>query len=151
MTTIQLVDEIPSSVEEKMQADLVKYESSHDIDVNYKRFALILNEGPHNELIGVLNAYMAFSEIHIDDMWIDSNHRGKGYGRKLLEDLEERFKGKGFNNINLVTNQFNAPGFYEKCGFELEFVRKNVKNPKLTKFFFVKYFEDENQTQGIIV
>jgi ribosomal protein S18 acetylase RimI-like enzyme len=151
MTTIQLVDEIPVSVEEKMQEDLVRYESSHGIDVNFKRFALILNKGPHNELIGVLNGYTAFSEIHIDDMWIHSNHRGKGYGRKLLEDLEERFKGKGFNNINLLTNQFNAPGFYEKCGFELEFVRKNVKNPKLTKFFFVKYFEDENQTQGIIV
>ena len=150
MTAIQFVDELPSSVEQKMQEDLVKYESSHGIDVNYKRFALILNEGPHDKIIGVLNAYTAFSEIHIDDMWVDSNHRGQGYGRKLLEDLEERFKGKGFNNINLLTNQFNAPGFYEKCGFTLEFVRKNVKNPKLTKFFFVKYFEDENQAQGLI-
>lgn len=29
---------------------------------------------------------------------------------------------------------------YEKCGFELEFVRKNKSNPKLTKYFFIKYF-----------
>ena len=45
-----------------------------------------------------------------------------------------------FNNINLVTNSFQAPGFYEKCGFKLEFIRKNEKNPKLTKYFYVKYF-----------
>ena len=82
-------------------------------------------------------------------MWIDYNYRRKGYGRKLLEDLEERFEGKGFNNINLVTNQFNAPAFYKKGGFKIEFIRKNIKNPKLTKFFFVKYFKNEHQTQGL--
>ncbi|MBS0185415.1 MAG: GNAT family N-acetyltransferase [Proteobacteria bacterium] len=150
MLKIELTQDLPSKVEEKMREDLAQYESSHGIDVNYKRFALILTEGPNQEAIGVLNAFTAFSEIYIEDLWIDSNHRGKGYGKKLLENLEQRFKGKGFNNINLVTNQFNAPGFYEKCGFTLEFVRKNLKNPKLTKFFFVKFFEDENQTQGLI-
>jgi ribosomal protein S18 acetylase RimI-like enzyme len=83
-------------------------------------------------------------------MWVDSNHRGKGLGKKLITALKEHYKGKGFNNMNLVTNTFNAPDFYKKCGFELEFVRKNLKNPKLTKFFFVKFFDDEVQTQGIV-
>lgn len=79
-----------------------------------------------------------------------ANHRGKGYGRKLLQALEEHFKGKGFNNMNLVNSAFKAPEFYKKCGFAAEFVRKNSKNPVLTKTFFVKYFEDEMQTHGIL-
>jgi len=150
MLTIQFTHDLPLTIEEKMREDLAQYEGSHGIDVNYKRFALVLTWGANQEPIGVLNAFTAFSEIYIEDLWIDSNHRQKGYGRKLLENLEQRFKGNGFNNINLVTNQFNAPGFYEKCGFTLEFVRENLKNPKLTKFFFVKFFEDENQTQGLV-
>ena len=149
MTTIRFVDQLCEPIEEKMRDDLVSYETSHGVDVNYKRFALVLSDD-QNTTLGVLNALTAFAEIYIDDMWVDSHYRGKGYGRKLIQALEDYFKGKGFNNINLVTNQFQAPEFYKKCGFELEFIRKNIKNSKLTKFFFIKYFGDEKQTQGIL-
>ena len=149
MTAIKLVDKLSDEIEEKMREGFVQYESSHGIDVNYKQFALVLSDNENNT-IGVLNAFTAFAEIYIQDMWVDSKFRGKGYGRKLLDDLENRFRGKGFNNINLVTNAFNASEFYKKCGFELEFVRENAINPKLTKFFFIKYFDDEIQTQGLL-
>ncbi len=149
MTKIMVVDTLPPEVEEKMTKDLIEYESSHGIDVNYKRFALVLSDD-NDEVIGVLNAYTAFAEVYIDDMWVCSIHRGKGYGRKLISELEDLFKGRGFNNINLFTNTFNAPDFYKKCGFQLEFTRKNLKNPKLTKYFFVKFFDDEIQTQGVL-
>ena len=149
MSSIKFTDGLCEPIEEKMRNDLVKYETSHGIDVNYKRFALVLSDAQNNTL-GVLNAFSAFAEIYIDDMWVDSHHRGKGHGRKLIQALEDHFKDKGFNNINLVTNQFQAPEFYKKCGFELEFIRKNIKNSKLTKFFFVKFFGDEKQSQGIL-
>ena len=146
---INFVDELSKDMETRMRADLVEYETSHGIDVNYKKFAVVLTK-EDNIAFGILNAFTAFSEIYVEDLWVDKTYRGQGYGRKLLEELENHFKGKGFNNINLVTSAFNAPDFYKKCGFKVEFVRKNLKNPKLTKTFFVKYFEDELQTQGII-
>lgn len=145
----EFVDVLPDDIEAKMRKDLIEYESSHGIDVNYRRFSIILKDET-NDAIGVINAFTAFSEIYVDDMWVDKSHRGKGYGRKLLQALENYFKGKGFNNINLVTSAFQAPEFYRKCGFTAEFVRKNVKNPKLTKTFFIKYFDDEEQKQGIL-
>ena len=148
MPEIKEVAELSEEIDNKMRDDLVRYESTHGIDVNHRRFALILTDDV-GEVIGVLNAFTAFAEIYVDDMWVDSCHRGEGYGRKLLSKLEELYKGKGFNNINLCTNTFNAPEFYKKCGFELEFTRINKKNPKLTKYFFVKFFDDEVQTQGI--
>lgn len=146
---IELTEELSEEIEEKMRHDLIAYESSHGIDVNYKKFALLLRDNSGN-VVGVLNAFTAFSEIYVDDMWVDSSHRGKGYGRKLLEELENHFEGKGFNNINLVTSEFNAPEFYKKCGFTVEFVRENKINPKLTKTFFIKYFKNKHQTQGIL-
>lgn len=146
---IEFVDQLSADVEEKMREDFINYESSHGIDVNYKKFAMILTDGPGN-VVGVVNAFTAFSEVYVDDMWVHSSFRGKGYGRKLLQALEDNFEGKGFNNINLVTNAFNAPEFYKKCGFTEEFVRVNKANPKLTKTFFIKYFKNEIQTQGIL-
>lgn len=148
-TKVEYVENIPDDVETKMRNGFVEYESSHGIDVNYKPFSLILRD-ERNEAIGVLNAFTAFAEIYIDDIWVDKAYRGRSYGKKLIQALENQFKGKGFNNINLVTNAFQAPEFYTKCGFEIEFVRKNVKNPQLTKTFFIKYFNDTVQTQGLL-
>lgn len=57
----------------------------------------------------------------------------------LVKAVEEYFIGKEFKNINLTTYEFQAPKFYEKCGFEIEFVREDKENPKLLKYFLVKY------------
>jgi ribosomal protein S18 acetylase RimI-like enzyme len=148
MTKLKFLENLPENIEKHMRDDMVNYESSHGIDVNYKPFHLILfhDEKP----VGCLSAYTAFSEIYIDDLWVDSAHRKKGYGKMLLEKLEQEFEGKGFNNINLVTSAFQAPEFYKKCGYQVEFVRKNIHNPKLTKTGFIKYFKNEVQTQGIL-
>lgn len=146
---IVYTDQLPSHVETKMRKDLAAYETDHGVKVNYKKFSLVLNAEGDNP-IGVITAYTAFSEIYVEDMWIDSAWRRNGYGRMLLQELEKHFADKGFNNINLVTSAFSAPEFYQKCGFELEFIRENKVNPKLTKYFFIKYFTNENQTQGII-
>lgn len=146
---INFVDELSEEIEKLMRDDLVEYETKHGIDVNFKRFALVL-KSDSGKVFGILNGFTAFSEVYIDDMWVHKSERGKGHGKKLIENLEEHFEGKGFNNMNLVTSAFNAPEFYKKCGFIVEFVRENKVNPKLTKTFFVKYFKNKVQTQGII-
>lgn len=149
MSRVKFVEQISDAIEGKMRKDLVDYESSHGIDVNLKRFALVLYDD-NEEVVGVLKAYTVFSEVKITDLWVDTPYRCKGYGKALLKALEDRFKGEGFNNINLVTSQFQAPEFYKKCGFEVELIRQNLKNPQLTKTFFIKYFDDEVQNQGIL-
>jgi ribosomal protein S18 acetylase RimI-like enzyme len=146
---IELIDELPKSIDKKMRNGLVAYENEHGVDVNYKPFSLVLS-GENDQVIGVLKAYTAYSEIYIDDLWVDKAYRFKGYGRQLIEALEVKFKGKGFNNINLVTSEFQAPAFYKRCGFTVEFTRENLYNPKLSKVFFIKYFKDETQEQGIL-
>lgn len=144
---IKYIEILSKKLEQRMRDGFVEYESAHGMDVNYKPFSLVLTRGEVEE-IGVLNAYTAFSEVYIDDLWVEKSHRGMGYGKKLIQALEDHFEGKGFNNINLVTSTFQAPEFYKKCGFE--FVRVNKVNPKLTKTFFVKYFNNKNQTQGVL-
>ncbi len=145
---IEFTNELPKAIQDLMEKDIVAYETSYGIDVNYKKFSLVMKE--EGQVIGVLNAFTAFSEIYIDDMWIHSSCRKKGYGRKLIKNLEDTFKNQGFNNINLVTSAFQAPEFYKKCGFTLEFTRENKANPELTKYFFVKFFDNKNQYQGIL-
>jgi ribosomal protein S18 acetylase RimI-like enzyme len=145
---IKFVEQLSETLKSKMQADVINYESNCGVYVNFKPFALTLSVD--QEVVAILNAYTAYSEVYIDDLWVHQRHRRQGYGKLLISELESNFKSKGFNNINLVTSAFQAPEFYIKCGFELEFTRENLHNPKFTKFFFVKFFDNEEQMQGII-
>ncbi|MGE3318781.1 MAG: GNAT family N-acetyltransferase [Candidatus Berkiella sp.] len=146
---IKYVDKIPHAIEDKMHQGFIAYESARGIEDNYKSFSFVLMD-ENNEPKGVLEAYTIFAEIYINNIWVAQDLRGKGYGKRLLETLEQHFIGKGFNNINLVTSAFQAPGFYQKCGFTAEFVRENIKNPQFSKTFYVKFFKDEVQTQGLL-
>jgi ribosomal protein S18 acetylase RimI-like enzyme len=147
---MELVAELPDEVEQKMSRELIAYESDHGIDVNYARLSLLIRS-ESDEVIGVLKAYTAYSEIYVDDLWVDSTWRRPGIGSRLVRELEHRFGNQGFNNINLVTSAFQAPEFYIKLGYSKEFTRENTHNPKLSKSFFVKFFEDVEQTQGLII
>ncbi|MBI2792811.1 MAG: GNAT family N-acetyltransferase [Gammaproteobacteria bacterium] len=139
---IEFIEKLPKEINEKMEKGLKEYETSHGIDVNYTPFALVLFD-EKDEVIGVLDAFSSYSSIYISDLWVDKAHRGKGYGRKLIAEVENHFKGKGLHYINTVSCAFQASDFYRKCGFKVEFVRENIKNPKLTLTFFIKYFDDE--------
>lgn len=146
---IEYLNTLPDDISEKIYQGHIIDEASHGIVCNYKKFSLLI-KNKDNVAIGALTAYTAFSEIYVDDIWVDPNYRKSGLGRKLIKELENYFHDQGYNNINLVTSQFQAPGFYKKCGFEIEFTRENKNNPELTKIFFIKYFDNPNQHQGIL-
>ena len=48
-------------------------------------------------------------------------------------------EGKGFETIELTTYAFQAPGFYQKCGFDVEYIRRSKSDSRLDKYFMVKY------------
>jgi len=144
---IEKVNELPENIQSKITQGHIKDEANNGIVCDYNKFSLILKDT--DNVIGAITAYTAFAEVYVDDIWVEPEYRGHGYGRKLLQDLENRFKTKGYNNINLVTSRFQAPEFYKKCGFTAEFTRVNKYNPKLSKTFFIKYFDDTEQIKGI--
>ncbi len=136
---IEYTEKPSKEFEDKMSEGLVKYEEEKDVNIGYKKYAFIMTDDG-NKIIGGLTGYTAFEEVYVDDLWVDPSQRGKGYGKMLMDKVYEEFKDKGYDNINLCTNGFQAPKFYEKCGYELEFARKK-KNPKLEKYFFIKRFK----------
>ncbi len=128
-------EKIEKFIEEEQQ----KYETKNDIECNYTPFCFVAKE--NDELVGAIEGATFFSEVYIDELVVKDNQRGRGIGTKLINAVEEYYKDSGFNNMNTCTNEFQASIFYEKCGFELEFVRKNKDNPKLNKYFYIKYFK----------
>ena len=120
-----------------IETEQEKYEAKNGIACNYTPFCFVARID--DIVVGAISGATFFAEIYIDELVVTEAHRRKGIGRKLIETVLEYYKDCGFRNINCCTNEFQAPGFYEKCGFELEFVRRNKDNPKLSKYFYIKY------------
>ena len=114
-----------------------KFAEQNNVKCNYTPFTFVAKED--NKIIGIITGHSYYKEVHIADLIVLEEYRGRKIGSQLMKTVEEYYKGKEYNNINLTTYEFQAPEFYEKCGFEIEFVRKNRENSKLSKYFLVKY------------
>ena len=129
--------ELDSKVEALIEIEQEKYETRNGIHCNYTPFCFVAKLG--DEITGAVSGASFFSEIYIDELIVMDVYRGKGIGTQLIKAVEEFFSGRGFNNINLCTNGFQASGFYEKSGFDLEFIRENRSDSRLNKYFYIKY------------
>jgi len=138
MLEIEFIKEIDKDIRKLKSCEFRKYARKNDIDIDFTEFNFIAKE--NGDVVGILMGCTLYGEVQVEDLIVFENHRGKGIGTKLMQKVETHFKDKEFDNINLVTSEFQSPEFYKKLGYEVEFVRKNKKNPKLTKYFFVKYF-----------
>ena len=68
----------------------------------------LLERGPENDRRG-----------YIGDVIIEEAHRGKGYGRKIMELIEEETRALGHKKIGLHVVGYNTPAIrlYESLGY----------------------------------
>ena len=138
MIDIEHIENLNDEIYKLIDAEFNKFAIKNEVICNYTTFNFIAKED--NKIIGVITGHSYYKEVHIEDLIILQQYRNKHIGSKLIKSVEEFFKDKGFENINLTTYNFQAPEFYKKCGFKIEFIRENKENPKLNKYFFVKKF-----------
>jgi ribosomal protein S18 acetylase RimI-like enzyme len=67
---------------------------------------------------GGLIAEIVWDWMQIKLMWVDESQRKSGVGSALLAKAEADAKAKGLTGLYTWTHDWQAPAFYEKCGFE---------------------------------
>ena len=112
------------------------YAVNNNVDLNFEEYCFIA-EDDTGKIIGVITGRAYYNEVHIGNLIIDKDHRKQSIGSKLVNRVEEEYKNKGYNKITLTTFGFQAPEFYKKLGYSLEFVREDT-DPKLSKYFYCK-------------
>lgn len=132
--------ELNNEMKKQIEDEFAGHEAKNSVACRFTPFSFIAKE--NDEFVGAVTGFTCYAEVYIDELVVLEAHRGKGIGTRLLEAVENYYRGDGYNNMNLCTNEFQAPEFYEKLGFELEFVRENKCNPKLNKYFYVKFFKE---------
>ena len=135
---IEYKENLNEELYKMIDTEFNKYATKNGVTCNYTPFNFVAKE--NDEIIGIITGHSYYKEVHISDLIVYEQYRNKHIGTKLMKAVEEHFKNKGFENMNLTTYEFQAPEFYKKCGFKIDFIRESKQNPKLTKYFLVKYF-----------
>lgn len=76
-------------------------------------------QGPGQELVGGLIGETHWDWLYINLLFIREDLRGLGYGQRLMELAEAEARNRGAKHAYLDTFSFQAPGFYEKLGYEV--------------------------------
>ena len=133
---IKRMDEEDEAVGKFIHNGFTRYGEQHGVTLNYDEFCFAA-ENADGRITGVITGRAYYDEVHIGDLIVDEQYRGIGLGSRLVRAVEEAYRGKGYRVVTLTTHGFQAPDFYRKLGYSLEFVRENA-DPKLSKYFLKK-------------
>jgi ribosomal protein S18 acetylase RimI-like enzyme len=89
------------------------------------------------EVIGGLNAIVHWDKLVVDHLWLDESLRGKGLGRELMLKAHAEGLKRGATKALLDTNDWQAPGFYEKLGY-MVFGSHSYNGGRYMTFFMIK-------------
>jgi GNAT superfamily N-acetyltransferase len=87
-------------------------------DSYYSPLAIFLRDERGAVLGGVLG-HVWGGWLDLSMLWVAEPFRGQGYGARLLRTAEDEARMQGCHGVFLTTFSFQAPGFYEKFGYEV--------------------------------
>ena len=135
-TIIRRVDGEDETIGDFIHNEFTRYGIQNGVTLNYDEFCFAA-ENADGKIIGIITGRAYYNEVHIGDLIVAENHRGSGVGSQLVRAVEKEYRNKGYDVITLTSFGFQAPEFYKKLGYSVEFVRNNA-NPKLSKYFLKK-------------
>ena len=86
-------------------------------DSYYSPLAIFLRDERDAVLGGALG-HVWGGWLDLSILWVAEPFRGQGYGARLLRAAEDEARMQGCHGVFLTTFSFQAPGFYEKFGYE---------------------------------
>ncbi|KTC94085.1 GNAT family N-acetyltransferase [Legionella erythra] len=103
-----------------------------------RSFAFFLRDKT-NTIQGGCHGSMYYGCLYIDLLWIDEPFRGTQWGTRLMRSAEELGKANGclFSTVN--TMDWEALGFYQKLGYDIEYQRSGYLHDS-TLYFLKKEF-----------
>ena len=107
MISIEFKEKLDESLEIMIDDEFNKFAQKNEVICNYLSFNFIAKD--EEKVVGIINGHSYYDEVHISDLIVLKEYRNKHIGTQLVKKVEEYYKDKGFENINLTTYEFQAP------------------------------------------
>ncbi|WP_245494755.1 MULTISPECIES: GNAT family N-acetyltransferase [unclassified Mesorhizobium] len=102
-----------NAIEERLDGDNRRLTGRYD-----DRGLVFLLRDTAGRPIGIAAGHSWAGIAELKLMWVDEACRGLGHGSKLLDAFVAEASARGVRRIWVATHDFQAPGLYERAGFE---------------------------------
>ena len=132
MSLIDLTEEQAEEIESRLSEFDEKY-------ITYRMDGSIrIGIEEDGKLIAGLDACItAFRILYVSTVFVEEAYRRKGYGTKLIREMEKRAAAMGVNTIRLDTFNWQGKDFYEAMGYTAAGHYENADDG-YSEYFFVK-------------
>lgn len=79
-------------------------------------------------VLGGASGTIFYGSLYVDMLWLKKELRGQGLGKKLMMEAEKIGREWKCTFATLNTMDWEALPFYQKLGYQIEFVREGYSN-----------------------
>ncbi|HZZ36755.1 MAG TPA: GNAT family N-acetyltransferase [Caulobacteraceae bacterium] len=101
-----------------------------------RSLAILVSDPETQKVVGGLLGRTSLGVLFIELFYLPENLRGNGLGRHIVQQAEDEARQRGCINAVLFTISFQAPGFYERCGYRNFGEIQGAKG--ISRFFMTK-------------
>ncbi|MFC6182117.1 GNAT family N-acetyltransferase [Lactiplantibacillus daowaiensis] len=130
-----LDDYLSTLFQQQLSDNAIKYERDITETVGIGAF-------DNDKLVGGVLMTRRYDHLYIARLAIDKAYRGQQLGTKLIDAAEAWARERQVLNITLSTRDYQAVGFYEKCGFKRYGKVVDLPFAGVTTVYFVKRLLD---------
>ena len=136
LVTVTVEPEPAERVRAAVLAGLRAFNRRHSAPPDFRPLVLAARDAA-GALLGGLVAESGWEWLHVELLWVDELHRGRGVGRALLRAAEREATGRGCRHVYLDTFDYQARPFYEREGYTVFGVQEDYP-PGHRRFFMQK-------------
>ena len=120
MDTVHLIVEAHPTVEDSrfLEDRLYEYGVQQTGIDDGQWLAIFLRDAQQTIQAG-LKGWTWCGSCYLQTVWIHPDLRGQGLGTQLLQAAEQEARRRGCTHMVLGSYSFQAPGFYQKLGYEV--------------------------------
>ena len=107
----------PPDVIAAVERGLAEHAALSRVPVRVEVPLLVAARGSGSSLLGALLGRTVWGWLHVKELWVAPDHRGRGLGRRLLQAAEEAAIAQGCHGSYLDTFDFQALPFYLRMGY----------------------------------
>lgn len=106
--------------------------------VQESKMYVLFEENEEQEIIGIFVGELLGNWLYIHKILIDENIRGKGYGKKLMQEMEKQAIEQGISYLFAEAVENEIAPFYRRNKFVKKMISSNYLNLGKKSCFFKK-------------
>jgi GNAT superfamily N-acetyltransferase len=134
---ISVTDELDSADAAVISDGLRAYYLSQTGYYDFRPLAVFVRDPQTGKIIGGLHGRSEFGLVYIAWFFLPEDWRGARIGSRVLAMAEEEGRRRGCTRIALTTLSIEAPGFYQKQGYNVA-ATIDCEPPGLTRYYMMK-------------